>query len=1092
MLFNPAQTKAKKSGFLAGSAWSVLAFAFLPSPAAAQEVKADQSPPSTLTSEQEAESGQDAQSSTNTSASPSPTASGAITITGTRIRRPNLESALPVTSIGGQEFFQTGNISIGDKLAELPSIRSTITQANSTRFLGTAGLNQLDLRGLNPVRTLVLVNGRRHVGGDVTLTGVVPDTNTFPTDLIERVDVVTGANSAVYGSDAIAGVANFVLKQDYDGILLRGQGGISKYNDAGAFFVSGLAGTNFSGGRGNVAVNAEYARQNQYFASSRPHLARQTAFLATDSDPSGSDGVPDATLFRDVRSGSLTNTGIVRFGGNANNNCGTDTTGAYYPCVFIFNPDGTLMPATGIRAGLVNGSFLGGNSENFRSGRQFQLAPDLERINVNLIGHFEVTRALVPFVEAKYSRTKTSGTGNSGPAFIQGTTLVGAFGEPLGREAVRLDNPFWNPQALAIVCQQRAAQTTPQSCSNPATRISIRENLQGFGARVEDATRETYRIVGGLRGDFNDDWNYEISLNYGQLKESTKILGNLDVQRFALGNDAVLNPATGQIVCASQLGIRAVGLPVDDPNAAARLANDIAACVPINPFGGQFTPAMVDYATTDTVSRGKITQFDALAYVSGDTSKFFNLWGGPIGFVIGAEHREDDLFFKADPQVELGYTFYNALQTFNAEKSKVNEAFGEIRLPILKDRPFFNELEVSAAARVSDYSIGNTGTVWAYNGSAVWSPFDGLRFRGNYGRSVRAPNQVELFSPLGQNFAPGFADPCSSVNIGAGSTNRAANCAAAGRPGGTDATLNPSTSTQPAPNPTGPYDYRYSESLTIRSGGNSLLEAEKSDSWTAGFVATPKFLPGFSLSADYYNIKVKNVITGVAAQTIVDNCYDLPAGNAFCDLFQRAPASGTGPSGEQGFRIVEGSLIQGPINFAKLVAKGIDVEVAYRRNIPNIGRFDSRLTWTHVLNRSDFTDPTTPDFEDVIVGKNGGELGDPRDAFNWNSTLQHGRFTLGYQMRYLSEMYVNSYEDTNEVQGRPAENPDVTDILKYPARFYHDLRLGIDVGPKYNFYLGVDNVTNVKPPYDLNGIGGFSGIYDARGRFFYAGFSAKF
>ena len=196
-------------------------------------------------------------------------------------------------------------------------------------------------------------------------------------------------------------MANFVLKQDYDGILLRGQGGISKYNDAGAFFVSGLAGTNFSGGRGNVAVNAEYARQNQYFASSRPHLARQPAFLATDSDPSGSDGVPDATLFRDVRSGSLTNTGIVRFGGNANNNCGTDTTGAYYPCVFIFNPDGTLMPATGIRAGLVNGSFLGGNSENFRSGRQFQLAPDLERINVNLIGHFEVTRALVPFVEAK-------------------------------------------------------------------------------------------------------------------------------------------------------------------------------------------------------------------------------------------------------------------------------------------------------------------------------------------------------------------------------------------------------------------------------------------------------------------------------------------------------------------------------------------------------------------------------------------------------------------------------------------------------------------------------------------------------------------
>jgi outer membrane receptor protein involved in Fe transport len=1075
--------------------------AMIASPAAAQQTKADQAPPQTQTSEQEIESNTDAQSSTNTAVNPNPTTNEAITVTGSRIRRPNLESALPVTSVGGQEFFQTGNVSVGDKLAELPSIRSTFTQANSTRFLGTAGLNLLDLRGLGTVRTLVLVNGRRHVGGDVLSSGVTPDTNTMPTDLIDRVDVVTGGNSAVYGSDAIAGVVNFVLKQDYDGIQLRGQGGESKYGDAGAFFVSGLAGKNFAGGRGNVAVNVEYAKQNQYFASSRPWLARQDTFVVTDSDNAddpntpqleNADGVPDSIFFRDVRSGSLTNTGAVRFAGNAKNNCGTDPQGAFYPCFFIFNPDGTLSPATGVRAGLVNGSFLGGNSENFRTGHQFQLSPDLDRINVNLIGHYEITPALVPFVEAKYSRTKTSGTGNSGPAFIQGTTLVGAFGEPLQREAVRLDNPFWNPQALAIVCAQRAAQTTPQSCTNPATRISIRENLLGLGSRTEDATRQTYRIVGGIRGDFNEDWNYEVSLNYGRMDEKTKILGNLDVQRFALGMDAVRNPANGQIVCASQLGIRAVGLPVDDPNAAARLAQDIAACVPINPFGGQFSQAVVDYATLATTSKGRTSQFDAQAFVSGDTSQFLNLWGGPIGFVLGAEHREDNLFFKEDPQVELGYTFYNAIPTFTAPKSKVNELFGEVRLPILKDKPFFNELEVSAAGRMSHYSIGNTGTVWAYNGSAVWSPVNGLRFRGNYGRSVRAPNQVELFSPLGQNFAPGFTDPCSSVNIGAGSTNRAANCAAAGRPGGTDATPNASTDTQPAANPTGPYDFRYSSSLLIQSGGNSQLQAEKSDSWTGGFVATPGFLPGFSLSVDYYNIKVKNVITGVSAQTIVDNCYDLPAGNAFCNLFQRVPASGTGPAGEQGFRIIEGSLVQGPVNFAKLVAKGIDTEIAYRRNIANIGRLDTRLTWTHVLDRSDFTDPTNPDFQDVIVGKHGGELGDPKDAFNWNTSLQHGRFTFGYQMRYLSKMFVNSYEATNSVQDRPPENADATDILEYPSRFYHDVRLGIDVGPKYNFYLGIDNATNVKPPLGLTGIGGGSSIYDARGRFYYAGAVAKF
>ena len=390
--------------------------------------------------------------------------------------------------------------------------------------------------------------------------------------------------------------------------------------------------------------------------------------------------------------------------------------------------------------------------------------------------------------------------------------------------------------------------------------------------------------------------------------------------------------------------------------------------------------------------------------------------------------------------------------TFDAPKSKVKEAFGELRLPILKDRPFVHELEVSAAARVSDYSTGNTGTVWAYNGSVVWSPINGLRFRGNYGRSVRAPNQSELFAQPGQNFAPGFVDPCSSQNIGTGSTFRADNCAAAGRPGGTSATLNPSRPGIPAPNPAGPYDFRYDESLELVSGGNTQLAAEKSDSYTLGVVATPAFVPGFSLSVDYYNIKVKNVITSPTVQAIVNACYDLPdLNNPFCPLFQRVPTGQVGPRGEQAFRIVEGSLFQGPLNFAKLTAKGIDVEVAYRHAIGDLGRLDTRLTYTRVLDRSQYLDPTRPNFQDVIVGSKGGELGDPRDAFNWNTSIQHGRFTFGYQMRYISKMFVNTYEATNSVQDRAPTNADATDIFHYPARFYHDVRLGIDVRAEVQF-----------------------------------------
>ncbi|MBA3666201.1 MAG: TonB-dependent receptor [Sphingomonas sp.] len=1077
-------------------------------PAMAQQTAGSQDPPATLTSEQEVESGENADCTAN----PSAAGCQAIVVTGSRIRRPNLDSALPVTSISGEEFFETGNVSIGDTLNDLPALRSTFSQSNSTRFLGTAGLNLLDLRGLGTVRTLVLQNGRRHVGGDVLNSGVTPDVNTIPTDLIERVDVVTGGNSAVYGSDAIAGVVNFILKDDYEGAQLRAQGGASKYGDAGSYFISGLWGTNFADGRGNVAVNAEYARQEQYFGAGRPFLARNNGFLVVDTDPidkkdtpelENADGTPDRLFFRDIRSASLTNTGVVRFGGTtAANSCGADPLGGRYPCVFIFQPNGTLIPATGERTGLTPGSFVGGNSENFRGGRQFQLAPQLDRYNINLLAHYDVSDAITPFVEAKYSRTDSVGSGSSGPAFIQGGTLGDPFQFNGGRnrEQIRLDNPFLSPQARTLICEQRAL--SKQGCTN-ATQISIRENLLGLGSRTEAAKRETFRIVGGVRGNFWDDWNYEVSANYGRLKEETKILGNLDVQRFLLANDAVDQgvarggAANGNIVCRSQVDPNAAfgyspWVYGTDPNANARLAADIAACTPVNVLGGNFTQAQRDYVLRNTIARGKTSQLDFQGFVGGNTGKFLNLPGGPISFVVGAEYRAENVFYDQDDDVSLGYTFYNAIPTFKAKKSKVKEAFGEIRIPILKDTPFFNELEISGAARVSNYNIGNTGTVWAYNASAIWAPVKDVRFRANYGRSVRAPNQVELFSLPGQNFAPAFGDPCSSINIATGSSNRATNCAAAGRPGGTDATTNPSRPGVPAPNPTGPFDFRYDSSLELVSGGNTELQAEKADSYTVGVVVTPTFVPGFSVSVDYYNINVKKVITSPTPQAIINACYDLSdLNNQFCSLFQRAPAGGAN-SGEQAFRIIEGSLFQQPLNFANLVAKGIDFEVAYRGQLGDVGRLDTRLTYTHVLDRSNFLDPTDPKRKNVIVGKKGGELGDPRDSFNWNTSFKRGVMTFGYQMRYLSAMYLNTYEDFNSVQGRPPENADYADRQKYPAVSYHDVRLSFDATKDYNFYLGVDNVTNRHPPLGLTGIGGGSSIYDNRGRFFYAGAVAKF
>lgn len=993
---------------------------------------------------------------------------GAIVVTGSRIARPNLTSSVPIATVQGEALVESGRVSIGDTLNELPQLRTTLGQQNSTRFLGTAGLNLLDLRGLGPSRTLVLLNGRRHVGSDVLFNGVSPDTNTFPSDLLERVDIVTGANSAVYGSDALAGVVNFILKRNFEGLQLRGQAGISRYNDAGSYFLSGTAGQNFADGRGNVAINVEYARQNDYYGGERPFIRTTSGFRTVDRDPvgtpNGSDGIPDSIFFRDLRSATYSSTGLIRFGGvttgTALVNGGRDPLGSFYTLPYVFATDGTLVPLTGTRVGLAGSdSFIGGNGDNFATGNQIQLSPELDRYSVNALGRFEFSPAFEVFAEAKYSRTDVYGTGSSGPAFISGLTL----GDP--REQYRLDNPFLTDSArITITNLLRANGQTVTG----ATRFRVFESFAGLGARNEEFNRETYRGVLGVRGTFNTDWRYELSANYGEFTERNRIGGNLNVQRFLLANDAVRDPATGSIVCRSQID-PAARIPYNgDPDAtraAALLAADVAACVPVNVFGGQFTDAQRAYLLQDTEARGKITQFDVTGFVAGDLGGLFELPGGPIAFSVGAEYRRETNFYVQDPLVENFYTFYNSIPTFTSPAFEVREAFGEIRIPLLANMPLAQELTLSAAGRVSDYTYG--GTVYSYNGAVEWSPFSFLKLRGAYGRGVRAPNLLELFTPLGQNFAT-VQDPCSARNLALGTANRVANCAAAGIP---------ST-----------YDFVYTSSLEFRSGGNATLTPETSDSWTFGGVFRPtELIPGFSLSVDYYDIKVNNAISGLSAQQILNQCYDQPSlDNQYCALFQRAGAGG-GPNGEIPFQVLEGSLISGGINFAGFRRRGVDVELAYTRNFEGLGRFATRALYTRTLQNDSFTDPTNPEF----ITRSLKLLGDPEDEFVWNSTLEVGRLTFGYDLRFVGEQLNVAYTSIFPLNGQPAQNVDASETLYYPAVFYHNVRLGVDVTDQLNLYVGVNNLTDVEPPLGVSGIGGGSGIYDNRGRYVYLGFRAR-
>lgn len=978
-----------------------------------------------------------------------------ILVTGSRIRRPGLESAVPITTIAGKAFFETGVTSVGDTLNDLPALRSTFSQSNSTRFLGTAGLNLLDLRGLGTQRTLVLVNGRRHVAGDILNNATSVDVNTIPTDLIERVDVVTGGDSAVYGSDALAGVVNFVLKDQYNGIQLRGQGGISQHADAGGDFVSLLAGKNFADGRGNIAINLEYAHQEDFYASDRAEYRTVNGFVQVRN--SAIAGSPQSIFVNDIRNGVYTNAGtfLTYFGGSS-----------YTP--EIFQPNGTLAPQTGTPVGLApTPRYIGGNGDNFRDGTQLAFRPRLDRYSANLVGHFEISPAFVPFVEATFTRTKSFGSA-SGPFF---TNALG--------EKFHTDNPYLSNQARGIIRDYYGDYNGDGINDADQNGFGFYKNAIDLTNRTESAQRDTYRIVAGVKGNFNSDWHYEVSANYGQFNEHTQINGNVNLQRYFLSIDAVDQglarggAANGNVVCrasispaaAAAANAGAIGAGVDPTYANAQLARDVAACVPVNLFGsGNVTSAAQNYMLQNSIADGKITQFVLSGFVNGDTSGFFNLPGGPVGFAVGAEYRRETNFYQQDTATAAAATFYNAIPLFNPPSFEVKEAYAELRVPLFKDLPFIKELTLNGAGRVADYK-GSTGTVYSYNGGVEYAPVSGLRFRGNYSRAVRAPNLSDQFTPLGQNYF-GFTDPCALRNRASGSQYRAANCAAAGVPAA--------------------YDFVYQSTPGYLSGGNPALKAEKSDSFTIGGVFQPKFVPGFSFSADYYSITVKNVINTPSAQGIIDACYDLPTlNNQFCSAFRRDT---TRPLTQGEY--VNNSLAATPLNYAKLVVSGIDFDAGYEHTFGKIGKFSIHGIYTLALKASNFLDPTNPTFEDRTLS----ELGDPQNSFNIDMSLKHGPITLGYKMQYLDKMTNGAYERYFSVQGRAPTNPNAVapQYRLYPVITYHNVRAEIDVNPKFNVYMGVDNVFDQLPPFGLTGAGGGSAIYPNVGRYLYTGVQAKF
>lgn len=948
-----------------------------------------------------------------------------ILVTGSRIRTKTIDAPAPVSVVPASEILgKTGRTSLGDELNELPQFRSTLSQASSTgnQPPSQVGLNQLDLRGLGTSRTLVLQNGRRHVAGSQVVSQ--PDVNAIPIELLDHVEILTGGASAVYGADAIAGVVNFVLKDDFEGLAVRAQGGISSRGDAGTYMGSITAGTNFGGGRGNIAASAAYARRNQLRYDAREFSRNQASFVPNilDTDrtrPAGSapDGIPDQILITKLRLLANSNGGtIVR------------STTTNPPAIYRFAPDGSLNLAN-----FGNGHFLplapvsdGGDGLN--SIGTSTLMPDNERYSVNLLGHYDLTDSIRLFVEGK-------GVWQTASTWGQGTSSA---------LTISTANPFLSDQAKSVL-----ATLYPGGGTFALNRVHDDIGVQG-----ERTKRTTLRGVVGLKGDLFDRWSFELSYNYGRTEVTSDFYNSIYPARMTLAADAVRDTAgvlgtRDAIVCRARL--QAGNVPTG--NAA------IDTCVAANVFGnGAISEAARNYLRVNTRATGLLQQHVVSGFVTGDTDGFFRLPGGPVKLVAGFEYRDESTRYSPDARDLSGQTSFVGFQPIKGSLDVV-EGYGEVKLPLLADVAGARLLELSGAVRVAKYSLAGVNTEVSWGGGAVYEPIEGLRFRGSYQRAARAPNLAELFQPtVGTRFS--VFDPCSVGNVNQGTSTRAANCLALGIPAGFVAGTIGST-------------------VPGSTGGNPNLDVEKGTTWTLGMVLTPRFLPGFSLTVDYYNIKLTDAITSIPVNTIINQCVDSPTtANVFCPLITRDPTT---------HEITD--IAQRAVNLTKLTAAGVDVEARYGLPVGPV-RVDFRAVASYVIDRDDFLSPTQPNFPTQQVET----VSRPRIAANFGTTLSYGAFSLDHDLRYFSSQYRGPIANFKSVGGQPALNPDSLppEYRKTGDRFVHDVRVGAMISERSEFYIGVDNLFNSKPPLGIYGAGFGGANFDNVGRFFYSGVSLKF
>ena len=614
-----------------------------------------------------------------------------VIVTGSRVIRDGSQAPSPTTVVTSDSLNKRGLSNIGDFLNELPSFRPSVSNQTNTQTSNLSGATFADLRALGNIRTLVLVDGRRHV--PTASTGQV-DLNLIPTILIDRVDVVTGGASATYGSDAISGVVNVIINKRLRGLRGDVSMGISEQGDAAERRISLAWGTNFANGRGNFVIGGDYVKSDGVHSFEDRAWGRKYQEIVTFATARAA-GVPSRIYASGVMfTNSLIGGEIVGVNADTTASNGVDVLRGYY------------FPAPGQVGTFTYGQESGGSSYNFSSSAGtpprlgHTLVLPVERKVV--MGHldFDVSDKISYFLEGSWAR---SGSDYSGP-IPRDTATTGA-----NAIIIKRDNAFLPGQIAAIMD------------ANGITSFALGRSNPDFSSTEIVNFNTTYRVASGLKGDLGGNWGWDVYAQYGENKLDSQIRNMRIQQNFLWAYDAIKLPS-GTIVCR---------------NATAQTQG----CVPLNLFGpGAMSQASIDYVNGTQRQTIKTTQFVAAANLRGQP---FSTWAGPVSIAAGVEYRRDTALSAVDAiAAAKGYNFSNPQPYQGAFITK--DAYGEIAIPLARNVPFFKSFDLNGAVRYTDYQRSGGVTTW--KAGASWEPVGGFRLRATRSRDIRAPNSSELFS----------------------------------------------------------------------------------------------------------------------------------------------------------------------------------------------------------------------------------------------------------------------------------------------------------------------------------------------------------